>query len=308
MQRLKTSAALTALALALLGGCASAWQRGASARHREFDEAIELSRRGDARGAIDRLRPLAERGDGRAQFCLGVILGRGDAGTAKENEARAWLERAAGQDHGLAQYYLGVMYEKGWGIPSDPAEALRWYVRSAATGEAAGEYGVATCHYYGIGAPRNVEAAVTWYRRAADHGEPNAQHTLGWMYLTGTGVRKDEREAASLFAKAAAQGNPRAQFNLGYVHLLGQGVARSAEQAYLWFAIAKGSYPASNEVQRQRCQQGMDRAGVDLPESDRARLLAEAERRRPRARVRDCTTAVIYPSPSTNADNPLERP
>lgn len=275
----------------------------ASAPNGEFEAALAMREAGDTRQALERLRSLAERGDRRAQFCLGTMLGRGDGGVAREVESRAWLEKAAAQNHGLAQYYLGVMYERGWGLPSDPVAALRWYQRSAAAGEPTGEFGVATSFYYGIGTTKDLVEAVMWFTRAASHDDPNAQHTLGWMYLTGTGVPKDEHKAKVLFESAARQGHPRSQFNLGYMALEGQGEPRNAERAFLWFAMARDSYPEANVAERQRAQQGLDEAGEELPEPVRQRLVKEAERRRPRPRVRDCTTAVIYPAASTTAGN-----
>ena len=58
---------------------------------RPLDDALTAHQKGDFATALRLFRPLAEQGDGRAQ------------------------------------YNLGVMYDKGRGAPQDYAEAMKWY-------------------------------------------------------------------------------------------------------------------------------------------------------------------------------------
>lgn len=76
------SAALVALAISVFGGSAGA---------QKFDKGSEAYESGDFATALQEWRPLAEEGDARAQ------------------------------------YNLGLMYELGQGVPQDFTETARWY-------------------------------------------------------------------------------------------------------------------------------------------------------------------------------------
>ncbi len=65
-----------------------------------FDEAVAAYKRGDYATAIREWRPLAEQGNAKAQF------------------------------------NLGVMYDRGLGVPQDYAEAVKWYRKAAEQGHA----------------------------------------------------------------------------------------------------------------------------------------------------------------------------
>ena len=58
-----------------------------------------------------------------------------DSVAANEQQAMAWLERAATQDYAAAQYHLGRFYEHGVGIPEDVEQAGVWYLRAADAGD-----------------------------------------------------------------------------------------------------------------------------------------------------------------------------
>ena len=80
---------------------------------------------GDFATEVLRLRPLAERGDGDAQYNLGVAYAQGVIPDYRE--AVKWYRRAAEQGDGDAQNNLGVMYAKGRGVIQDYHEALKWF-------------------------------------------------------------------------------------------------------------------------------------------------------------------------------------
>ena len=101
--------------------------------------------------AFTLLKPLAERGNPRAQNGLGIMYGQGLIGPKDLNEAFKWHQKAAEQGYALGQYYLGLMYADGDGVPKNAVEGAKWL------------------------------------RRAADQGVANAQFSLGVMYETGEG-------------------------------------------------------------------------------------------------------------------------
>ena len=138
-------------------------------------EAMSAYRQADYAEAARQMRPLAERGDAKAQFWLGRLHAGGRGVPKDHQEAMRWFEQAGGQGHVMAQLSLGVMYEKG-------------YSRK---------------HGYG--------AAMAWYRKAALQGNAAAQFNLGRMYRLGHGVLQDFVQAYKWFALAAAQGNETAR-------------------------------------------------------------------------------------------------
>ena len=134
-----------ALVLALtLSACSSDVQVG-----------VEAYERGDYAAALEELRPLAERGDARAQ------------------------------------YFLGSMYAEGEGVPEDYAEAAKWYHLAAERGDAEAQFSLGGLYFYGAGVPRDLAEAVKWYRRAAERGDFEAQIRLGNMYENGVGLPQD---------------------------------------------------------------------------------------------------------------------
>ena len=84
--------------------------------------------------ALALLKPIAEKGNPRAQNGLGFIYGRG-LGVPKDlTAACSWHQRAAEQGYGLAQYYLGLIYADGEGVPKNAAEGAKWLRKAAEQG------------------------------------------------------------------------------------------------------------------------------------------------------------------------------
>jgi len=120
-----------------------------------FDDGIAAYGRGDYATAFRLMKPLAERGDAKAQ------------------------------------HNLGVMYDYGRGIPQDYAEASKWYRRAAEQGIPEAQHNLGLMYYQGQGGPQNYTEAAKWYRRAAEQGMADSQVNLGLMYYQGKGVPQD---------------------------------------------------------------------------------------------------------------------
>ena len=71
-----------------------------------WDEAAAAHKRGDYATAIRELRPLAEQGDGDAQFNLGIMYDVGLGVRHDYAEALQWYRKAAEQGHAKAQFNL----------------------------------------------------------------------------------------------------------------------------------------------------------------------------------------------------------
>ena len=102
----------------------------------DFQAGIDANNRGDYATALHEWRPLAERGDARAQFQLGLLYDNGDGVPRDYAKARQWYEKAAAQGEVKAQFYLGLQSAYGEGGPLDLVQAHMWYSLAAGNGYA----------------------------------------------------------------------------------------------------------------------------------------------------------------------------
>ena len=96
------------------------------ARAGPLEDAASAHERGDDAAAVGLLLPLAEGGDGRAQFALGYIYDTANGIPQDDAAAAKWYRKAADQGVAGAQYNLGAMYADGHGVPRDYVEAYKW--------------------------------------------------------------------------------------------------------------------------------------------------------------------------------------
>ena len=87
-----------------------------------------------------KLRELAEAGDVRAQFSLGLAYFNGRVVEKDLRLAAQWFEKAAEQGHLSAQYNLGVLYVQGFGVEQDYKEAARLFKAAADQGDVTSQY------------------------------------------------------------------------------------------------------------------------------------------------------------------------
>ena len=197
--------------------------------------------------------------------------------------ARAAFEKLAQAGDAKAQYNLGVMTREGKGGPKSDADAFGWFRKSADQGKAAAAFMVGAMYDHGVGITKSSGEAVRWYRVAADGGDAAAQFALGQLYMTGEGVSKDATIAVSWWLKAAEQGDADAQYDLGIAYSRGTGVAKDFVHSFYWMlrAEAQGNTAADEVVSRYRAYAGreelaevreLEAARGSLPKDEAARV------------------------------------
>lgn len=102
----------------------------------DFQTGMDAKNRGDFAKALREWRPLAEQGEARAQFYLGMLYENGDGVPEDFAKAREWYEKSAAQGDANAQFYLGLMCAFGRGVPLDLVQAHMWYSLAAGNGHA----------------------------------------------------------------------------------------------------------------------------------------------------------------------------
>ena len=103
----------------------------------DYQAGMDANNRGDYATALREWRPLAEPGDARAQFDLGLLYENGDGVPRDYAKAHQWYEKSAAQGGAKAQFYLGMQCAFGEGGPLDLVQAHMWYSLAAGNGHAA---------------------------------------------------------------------------------------------------------------------------------------------------------------------------
>jgi TPR repeat protein len=112
---MKRLAAILALALGLVFNASAG-----------MDEGVQYYISGEYDKALAEFKPLAEKGDAKAQYYVGFMYHHGYGMKRDEAEAAKWFLMGANQGEWQSQYYLGVIYEKGVGMKQDLPAAHMW--------------------------------------------------------------------------------------------------------------------------------------------------------------------------------------
>ena len=200
------------------------------------------------------IRKAADQGYAPAQYDLGVAYARGDGVEKNENEATGWFQKAADKGYVYAEYQLGQCYKYAVGVENDDVEAAEWFLKAANQGDANAEYEIGVCYEKGVGVETDLPEGAKWLAKAAEGGNPSAQCMLGAYYLMGKGgVQKNVNAAAEWEEKSAEQGNDEAQTGLGLFYLAGTGVDKDEAKAALWFEKAAKQGNSTAQFQLGRC-------------------------------------------------------
>ena len=223
---------------------------GSNVAARGLDKGVKAHSAGDYAAALAEFRPLAEKGNARAQIILGNVYATGEGAPKDAAEAVRWYRLAAEQGNAQGQVNLGSMYANGEGVPNDDVEAVRWFRFAAEQGHATGQVNLGVFCANGAGVPKDAAEAVRWFRFAAEQGNAQGQVNLGVYYADGDdGVPKDAAEAVRWYRLAAEQGNAQGQNNLGLMYANGKGVLKDLATAHMWFNIASANgYEAAQQV------------------------------------------------------------
>ena len=105
-----------------------------------------------------------------------------------------------------AQYNLGLMYDMGKGVLQDYEEAVRWYKLSAEQGYSSAQHNLGLLNFNGQGVPQDFQTAINWFTLAAEQGSLQGQHNIAYMYYNGQGVKIDKIYAYMWASIASSNG------------------------------------------------------------------------------------------------------
>ncbi|MFQ5619952.1 MAG: tetratricopeptide repeat protein, partial [Rhodospirillales bacterium] len=135
---------------------------------------LDSFQRGDYVAARRELKPLAEKGDSRAQYALGIMYLNGFLKAPSSGAAAEWLRRSASQGYIEAQTEMARMYRLGDGVPQDYAKMAEWYQRAAQQGDVGAQLFLADSYAYGYGVEPDSVRAYMWYEIAIQYWGPLA--------------------------------------------------------------------------------------------------------------------------------------
>ena len=135
----------TLLTTALLGASVFSFQSTAWADTpvQKFQQDLTAYEQSDYQTAFKLWLPLAEQGDAKAQFNLGVMYDDGLGVKQDDFEAVKWYRKAAEQGNAHAQALLGFAYLLGKGVQFNKSLAKEWFGKACDNGRQSG------CEYYG---------------------------------------------------------------------------------------------------------------------------------------------------------------
>jgi uncharacterized protein len=192
----------------------------------ELDDAVAAAHRGDYATALQRLSPLAEKGDARAQFDIGFMHAYGWGVARNPAEAIAWYRKAAEQGLAVAQHFLGLAYANGEGLRPDNAEAARWFTRAAAQGFAQSQFMLGLMTLDGNGVPKDLVQGYALMVLGGQRGVRSAARVVQSIALTEA-QRAQAQEIIDHWkpkpeSSLAGVANPRAEELLGLDRHIGE--------------------------------------------------------------------------------------
>jgi len=172
----------------------------------DIQSAIMSFEQGEFDHAQQELQPLAEGGDPRAQYVLGIIYLHEYLPPPSPTAAVDWIRKAATQGHLQAQTELARMYRTGDGVEQNDAEMVRWYGAAAEQGDVGAQLFLADSYAYGYGVEPDYVQSYMWYEIAIRYWGPLAvrardmvaknmtpEQIAKAVRLAGDWLRKNER-------------------------------------------------------------------------------------------------------------------
>jgi uncharacterized protein len=201
---------------------------------------------------IAALSARAEAGDTQAMFDLALLhdLPEKPGAPLDLQKARDWYTRAADAGHAWAQFALGHMHDRAEAGPRNHLAARRWYEAAARQGVSEAQMQFARMLQAGLGGPADAVEAASWYERAAHQGHEVAATRLALMHLSREVPEAELQKALSLLEFAADKLDGLAHLVLADIHMNGLAGERHGGLALVHYCVATLLLPAGTDADR----------------------------------------------------------
>jgi TPR repeat protein len=171
-----------------------------------LQEGINAYRYGNFAVALKELKPLAEKGDAKAQWYLGNMYSDGNGVRQSHKKAASLYRKSAEQGHAAAQFSFAVMCERGIGVPKSDKQAASWYHKAAEQGHAEAQYTLGTMYEHGRGAvPKDLVQAYRWFSLAVANGFEMAEDNIAEIT---PGMSQEQIEQAQTLVRESQPKRP----------------------------------------------------------------------------------------------------
>ena len=220
---------------------------GAAARAAEdggdFYDGQDAYRADDYDRAFETWKPLAERGNLRAQYWLAQLFYFGQGVEKDDKVAARWYEIAARRGHLVAMFKLANLYARGDGVAYSENKVIRWYTEAANRGHLKSALRLASYYARGAYVTQHEGKARFWYRRAAIMGSGKGVIKLAQNLMSTKTIARDYRRAYTWLLIAEAKRLPKARkYRLSLTkHFHGDEIIRARKWAKDF--LTKGKLP-----------------------------------------------------------------
>ncbi|MDH4098618.1 MAG: hypothetical protein OEU87_09925 [Nitrospira sp.] len=168
-----------------------------------LDTGISAFEKGDYQTAHQELRPLAENGDPKAQYYIGLMLYSGKGVTPDAVEALNWIKPAAEKGIADAQYIYALLLEGAHTGPVGKAEAIQWLTLASDQGHVDAQMKLADRHLRGDGVRIDLAQAYMWCGVAHVHDPVrcNPQAYVPTYQMTPEALREAKRNVQQWVTK-----------------------------------------------------------------------------------------------------------
>ena len=158
--------------------------------------------------------------------------------------ARPAYEAQAQRGNGLAQFTLGLFYQLGWGVTVSPRQSCNWFKLAAENQIPAAQEQLGYCYLNDHFASAEQALALRWFEQAYQAGVISAGCAMGKLLVEGRYVAAAPHKGLLLCQQAAQAGATAAQLQLAKWLLEGLVLQQDAGQAMLWFELAANNNSA----------------------------------------------------------------
>jgi hypothetical protein len=200
---------------------------------------------------------------------------------------RVWLDSAERGD-ARAQSYVGEIYEKGLGVEPDYARAAEWYRKAAEQGFARAMTNLGQLYELGRGVERDPARAIAWYRKASGLQDAGLDFQAASLARAtpGTGAVGAAQASETVVAALAPPSIQLIEPSIPETRALQivYNPPAKAPQARRTL-IGRVEAPAGlmalvvDDVEREVDADGLFRAELPIPESEREIVIAAVDRR-----------------------------
>ena len=153
---------------------ASLWMLASFAMAGDFQKGLDAYNSADYATALTEWQALADAGDVKASYGMGLLYGNGFGVDMNDELALKYYGFAAEKGHATAQFNLAVMHQNGWGVEQNDEAANKWYTLAAEQGVTAAQIALGSFYSLDVLDSYDPVEAYKWFSLADKLGDVDA--------------------------------------------------------------------------------------------------------------------------------------